>query len=134
MKIDTIDGTIRFTGGEIRPEMDRALFLDSASGKSAKERLVNDEWRQYQIEPEVGIVGGILFKDDKIERIFLTMRMPSDSSKRWSVEGELQRKAKHDEWLRMELGSPPYRYSWGNVVSDYDARACASEIIVVYDR
>jgi hypothetical protein len=134
MKIGVFDGTISFTSGEIRRHSDRARFLGSAIGKTAREQLVNEDWRHYHIEPEVGIVGTVLFKGESIDRIFLTMRIPSDDSKERTLAHERDRKAMHDRWLQQELGRPPYSYSWGNVVSEYDARDCASEIIVVYDR
>jgi hypothetical protein len=134
MKIGVFDGAISFAGGEIKPHMDRAHFLDSAIGRLARERLVNDNWFHYHINPEDGIAGTVLFRGDSIDRIFLTMRLPSDDLKEWSVEQELERKAIHDAWLRDELGQPPYAFSWGSVTSDYDARGCSSEIIVVYER
>jgi hypothetical protein len=134
MKIGAFDGAVSFASGEIKRHMDRAQFLGSAIGRSAQERLANDNWFHYHIEPEGGIAGTVLFRDDSIDRIFLTMRLPSDDTKQWSVEHELERKAKHDAWLQNELGRPPYSYSWGSVTSDYDARGCSSEIIVVYER
>ena len=134
MKIGVFDGAVSFSGGEIKRHMSRAQFLGSAIGRLAQERLVNDKWSHYHIDPEDGIAGTVLFRGESIDRIFLTMRLPSDNSKEWSIEHELERRAKHDAWLRDELGQPPYAFSWGSVTSDYDARDCSSEIIVVYER
>jgi len=62
------------------------------------------------------------------------MDTPSDRPDQWSEQVELERKRDHDVWLRRELGEAPNRYDWGRVVSDYDARSCASNIIVYYRR
>jgi len=67
-----------------------------------------------------------------MDRVFVLMSIPSDKGNEWTEQLELTRKAKHDSWLRAELGEPPYDYAWGNVTSDYDPRGCASEIIVSY--
>ncbi len=60
------------------------------------------------------------------------MRIPSDKSEEWKIEFEFERKEKHDIWLLAELGAPPYTYDWGSVTSDFDAKGCASDIIVTY--
>ena len=61
------------------------------------------------------------------------MALPKDAKREWTLASELARKTKHDDWLRNELGKPPYNYAWGNVTSVYDSKGCASEIIVVYE-
>jgi hypothetical protein len=62
------------------------------------------------------------------------MTFSNDRAREWSAELELERKAKHDQWLREELGEPPYRYDWGRVASEFDPKGLASEIIVVYEK
>src|SRR5262245_34812732 len=115
VKIGISDGTISFATGAIRRQMNRMQFLESAVGRAAHERLANESWRQYHIEPESGLAGTVLFNDELIDRIFLTVSMPSDASNERSVDLELERKAKHDDLLRTELGQPPYCYPWGSV-------------------
>ena len=39
----------------------------------------------------------------------------------------------HDEWLRPNSATPPYRYNWGHVVSDFYHQHCESDIMVVYE-
>jgi hypothetical protein len=134
MKIGIVDGTISFESGQIRRTLNRRQFLESTVGRESKERLVNQDWKHYHIEPEPGIAGTVLFKADRIDRVLLMMRIPSDSIKEWTEERELERKAAHDRWLLAELGIPPYEYAWGRVASEFDPRGLASEIIVVYDR
>ena len=133
MKIGIFDGTISFDGGDIRCKLSRKQFLESKVGRESKESLVNQDWRHYHIEPEQGIAGTVLFKAETIDRIFLTMRIPSDETKEWTEERELERKALHDRWLRTELGDPPYDYAWGRIVSEFDQKGLVSEIIVVYE-
>ncbi len=101
-------------------------------GRYSKEDQVNEEWRHYRIEPEAGIVGTLFFKGARLDRVFLLLEIPSDKGKDWTEALELERKAMHDSWLRSELGMPPYDYGWGSVTSDFDPRACVSEIIVTY--
>ena len=134
MKIGIFDGTISFERGCIRRSFDRVRFLASPIGQAAKESLVNEGWRHYEIDPEPGVVGTVLFNGDAIDRTFLAMRMGADESDEWSVEREFERKTKHERWLREELGRPPYNYAWGRVVSEFDPKGLASEIIVVYER
>jgi hypothetical protein len=134
MKIDTSTGTITFSLGNISRLLNKAQFLDSPIGRLAKKSLVNANWSHFEIDPEEGIAGTLLFDGDSIDRIFLSMRMKSEESKEWSVEYELLRKAKHEEWLQEAMGAPPYKYHWGRVVSEFDPKGLASDIIIVYDR
>ncbi|MGH8250192.1 MAG: hypothetical protein ACREVI_05770 [Steroidobacteraceae bacterium] len=132
MKIDLTDGTISFIGDEIKRNQGKGEFLGSRMGSTAKIALVNEDWTHLDVRPEDGLAGTLLFKGDKLDRVFLLMLIPSDDSDQWSEELELQRKAKHDAWLRAKLGQPPYEYAWGTVTSDYDPKGCVSEIIVSY--
>jgi hypothetical protein len=132
MKIGISDGTIWFERGSLTPKLSRMRFLESAIGRAAKESLVNDDWRHYDIDPEDGIAGTLIYKGDKLERIFLAMKMIIDKSEDWTVEAELKRKDLHDRFLREQLGDPPHHFEWGRVVSTFDPKGLASEIIVVY--
>lgn len=132
MKISVSNGSISFEGGMLQLTVDRTGFLDTPLGRIAKHDFINDDSRHYKIEPEPGIVGTIFFKGERMDRVFLLMTIPSDERNEWTERLELERKAKHDAWLRAELGEPPYEYTWGRVVSEFDGRACVSEIIVVY--
>jgi hypothetical protein len=134
MKIRPSDGTVAFSFGEISRSHDRAQFLESPIGVRSKEGLHNEPWRHYEISPEPGVAGSVLFRSDEIQKIFLMMLIPSDRTDQWTAELELERKSIHDRWLQQELGDPPWRYAWGKVVSEFDPKTVASEIIVVYDR
>jgi hypothetical protein len=132
MKIGVFDGSVRFDSGEIRRTFDRSQFLQSSLGKAATEKSSNGDWQHYRIAPEPGLAGSVLFQGERIDRIFISMRIPSDDAGLWTEELESGRKAMHDAWLRRELGAPPYDYAWGRVLSEFDAKSVASEIIVVY--
>ena len=132
MKINVTDGSISFELGTIRTTTNRSDFLQTPLGRAAKNDFANEIWRHYKIEPEPGIAGSIHFKGERIDRVFLLMTIPSDESNEWTEQHEHDRKSRHDGWLRAELGEPPYKYEWGEIVSEFDDRACVSEIIMVY--
>ena len=134
MKISSKDGTIHFAKGIVSRDLSLPQFIGSSLGRSAKETISNTDRRHYEFDPETGISATVFFQGEALDRVLLMMSMPSDSAKIWTEELELQRKAVHDNWLESELGEPPHEYGWGRVVSDYDARGCVSEIIVVYER
>lgn len=132
MKIDVVNGTISFASGEITRRVRKDAFLATQLGGTAKVGLVGNDWTHLEIRPEDGMASTLLFKGERLDRVFVMMLIPSDDLDQWSEELELQRKEKHDLWLRSELGAPPYRYPWGGVTSDYDQKGCVSEIIVTY--
>jgi hypothetical protein len=67
---------------------------------------------------------------------FLTLSMTSDENipswDSWSEFDELKKKDEHDKWLESNIGKPPYKYSWGDISSDYDPRSGSSIITVRY--
>lgn len=96
--------------------------------------MQNADWTHYDIQPEPGIAATLLYEGNRLDRVILMMDTPSDRADHWSEQIELERKRNHDDWLRRELGEAPNEYDWGHVVSEYDARSCASNIIVFYRR
>jgi hypothetical protein len=134
LKIHLDSGVIEFPGGSIGPTTSLARFLASKVGESAKNSLTNAEWKQFGVEPEPDIGATVLFDGDAIDRVLIAMKVPSDAANDWSERVEQERKFRHDAWLRSNLGDPPYEYAWGHVGSAYDAKGCASAIIIVYER
>ncbi|MDD7793074.1 hypothetical protein [Clostridium sp. 'White wine YQ'] len=51
----------------------------------------------------------------------------------WSQYEVLKIKNKNDEWLEKNIGKPPYKYSWGEISSNYDPRSGSSMISIRYD-
>lgn len=134
MKIDKSTGTISFAQGAIGPSLDKAGFLDSHIGRASRKTLANADWSHYEIDPEERWSGTVIFDGERIDRVFLSMKLGSSDPADWTVEREKDKQANHDSWLEEELGPAPYRYTWGRVVSDFDPKGLASEIIVVYGR
>ena len=50
----------------------------------------------------------------------------------WSEGEELKKKDEHDKWLERKIGKPPYKYSWGEISSNYDPRSGSSMITIRY--
>lgn len=134
VRISPEDGTIQFAAGQIDPGQQRDVFLATPLGRTATLSLQNANWTNYKVRPETGIVATLLYNGAQLDRVFMIMEIPADESEAWTEDLELQRKQVHDQWLRAELGSGPHDYSWGRIVSEFDQRDCASEIIVVYRR
>lgn len=132
MKIDVINGSVTFASGTIGPRMDRTAFLNSTVGAAAAKVIENADYIHLHFHPEPGVHASALFKEDRLQRLFVLMIMPTDDASAWTEAHELERMVVHDDWLRRELGSPPYEYAWGSVVSEYDAKGCESEIILTY--
>lgn len=132
MKIDVSNGSIAFYSGTLGPQMDRAAFLSSPIGAASKCILENAGYVHLNFHPESGVHATALFKDDRLDRLFVLMAIPSDDVNEWTEARELERLTVHDTWLRQELGKPPYDYPWGRIVSEYDAKGCESEIILLY--
>jgi hypothetical protein len=134
MKIHPTDGSIEFARGSVTRTTDKASFLASPLAGDAEVVVDNPPYVTYRISPESGIGATLCFKDQRLEYLAWGLSMPTEAEQDWSEESELKRMKIHDEWLRSELGQPPYRFSWGRVVSEYDAKSVSSAIIVVYDR
>jgi hypothetical protein len=134
VRISADNGTIQFAAGQIDPGQQRDAFLATPLGRTATLSLENANWTNYKVRPEAGVVATLLFDGARLDRVFMMMEIPADESEAWTQDLELKRKQVHDQWLKAEFGSGPYDYSWGRIVSEFDQRDCASEIIVVYCR
>ena len=134
MKINIHDGSITFANGSMSRTTQRAEFLASPLGRSAKAKEVGISRFSYDFDPEFGISATATFHGDRLDRLFLMMKLPSDAAGQWTEALETVRKARHDHWISDELGPGPHKYEWGSVNSDFDPRGCASEIILVYER
>ena len=132
MKIQIFDGSVAFAEGTIGRRMDRQAFLRSRIGESSKEVVVNEPWITYNFSPEPGVACNAIFENNRLHQLCLQLRLPSDDISGWSDEAERERLALHDEWLKAELGKPPYRYAWGQVESSLDPRDGVSDIVLQY--
>jgi hypothetical protein len=134
MRINAIDGSIEFKGGEIGPAKGRTEFLASPLGKAAIEEKIDDLRYHYAFDGEAGLRCTAFYLANRLDRVFIMKALRATSGTEWSEERETVRKAAHDRLLTENLGEPPYQYAWGSVTSDHDPRGCASEIIVAYGR
>jgi hypothetical protein len=134
VKIHVADGSIEFALGSVSRETDKSSFLASTLGQAAQAIVENGPYVTYRIDPEPGIGATLLFKDDRLENVAWALKQPDETDSGWSEDSEMRLKALHDAWLIGSLGEPPYRYPWGRIVSEYDAKAVSSAIIVVYER
>ncbi|HEY7752718.1 MAG TPA: hypothetical protein VH856_02780 [Steroidobacteraceae bacterium] len=132
MKISGFDGSLEFAAGRIEPRLGRTAFAGSPLGMTATVTHRDHGWAEYRLQPEPGVWVTVYFHDDRLVRLFVLLKIPADESDAWTEGLELERKKVHDDWLRTELGKPPYEYAWGSITSDYDPRGCVSEIIVIY--
>lgn len=134
MKISVFDGSISYASGTIRPRQNRSSFLATPLGRTGTEELVNPQgdWRHVAISPEPGFGATLIYQGERLHQVLVAMDMPADRTDIWTREFEFERKAKHDAWLRAELGKPPYRYAWGQIASEFDEKGFASEIIITY--
>lgn len=140
MIIDKTSGTVTIPGGSeiIPPELTRSDFLSSALGASASVCVENEPWCSWNLSPAV--TNGkkwylqLCFHADRLTRVGVTVADPNErqSWADWSREKEQDRKVQHDVLLTNDLGTPPYNFSWGKVLSVFDERSGGSSIIVEY--
>ncbi len=134
MHILASDGSVEFALGTVTSATDKPSFLASSLGRGAVVVVENGPFVTYRVAPESGVGATLLFKDERLENIAWAFKMPDETEDDWSEESEMQRKRIHEAWLLKELGEPPYRYRWGEVTSEYDAKGVSRAIMVVDDR
>ena len=132
MKIDASNGRLTFESGWIGPDLNRMEFLETDAGRISEFCGSNDGWVRLRFRPEDGVGAVAYFKDNRLKHIDLAFSLAADNSGEWSKEREQQRQEMHDDWLRLELGAPPYRFSWGTIMSDIDVKTGDSSIFVSY--
>jgi hypothetical protein len=134
VKIDTLSGAVSFGSGMIRGDQPRTDFLATELGSSSMEEIANaaEDWRRVRVPSENEFDAILLYQGERLRQVYIAITTPSDKHDEWTMESELRRKDFHDNWLRTELGDPPYNYAWGSVVSEFDAKGVVSEIIVTY--
>jgi hypothetical protein len=132
MKIRVDTGAVEFEKGHVGPLIDKRAFLASSIGERSEAVISNGPFETRRFFPEVGIAATASFMNDRLSGVTLMMQMPTDKDRLWTEELERKRKGIHDDWLRAELGEPPYRYDWGDISSAFDPKGCVSDIILSY--
>lgn len=123
-----------FPGITIGPHVSRQEFLQTKLGAAAKLGVVNAGWVTLIIQPEPDIYAGLVFKDDRLVKLDVSMVMPSGEVGDYDRACELRRQAYHDAWLKSELGKPPYEYLWGRVLSWFDEKSVLSDIVIFFGK
>jgi hypothetical protein len=134
MNICVSDGSVEFALGSVTSATDKPSFLASPLGRNATVIVENGPFATYRIVPESGVGATLLFNDNRLENLAWAFVMPNETEEDWSEELEIQRKKCHEEWLLEKLGKPPYRFAWGDVASEYDAKGVSSAIMLAYAR
>lgn len=134
MKIQINSGEAVFEKGSIGPWIDKSAFLASTLGTGSDIFVSNEPFMTFRFTPEPGITATASFDGERLTSITVMMRMPTDDDRLWTEELENARKRIHDDWLRAELGDPPYRYGWGSIESVFDQRSCIGDLIISYSR
>jgi hypothetical protein len=134
VKLHLDDGVVEFSQGTVGPQTTRREFLHSKLGDGAEIFVDNEPFMTWRIRPEPGVTATLTFEGQRLHTVAWLFTLGADKENDWTEALELERKRIHDDWLVSALGQPPYRYDWGVVESAYDARGCASDIIVAYAR
>lgn len=132
MHIRLTDGTVFFESGCIGQVVTRTQFLNSALGGAADVLVHNEPYVTYRFRPEKGVAAVASFVGDRLSDISWLFELPPEKERVWSQEFEQERKQVHDEWLKEQLGMPPYTYAWGRIDSSFDPKGCVSDIILTY--
>jgi len=135
--IDRATGTLSIENCPlvVGPELTRGEFLASSLGDDAQPVIEHEEWSSFQASIFIAhepFVLTLYFKGQTLAEAHLCLKTGESGWNSWSEDVETRRKALHDEYLSQWFGSPPYQYRWGEVVSVYDERSGASEIIARY--
>lgn len=124
----------------IGPQLRRDHFLASRLAETAKILVKNEPWCSYLLKPKriggVSFLVSLFFYEQTLQHVELVDAHDYNENENpwssWSQEKEINRKTKHDTWLKSVLGHPPYQYDWGDVSSLYDLRSGGSSIIIRY--
>lgn len=132
MKIRVDTGAVEFHKGAIGPMIGKPAFMASSIGTGSELLVSNGPFETRRFFPESGIAATASFVNDRLTTVTVMIQMPTDNDRLWTEDLEMTRKSIHDDWLRAELGEPPYRYYWGDISSVFDQKGCLSDIIFSY--
>ena len=137
MRIDPETGRIEVGEGGlvIHSEMNRGEFLNSPTGASARLVVENDQYATYSFTFKIdsSLFGlSIIFESQRLDSVQLEKLTLGKTWGNWSKARELERKDEHDQLLVSFLGKPPYRFAWGEIVSECDPRSGSANINIRY--
>lgn len=122
----------------ISPKLSKKEFKSSDLYNDVISHDIVNEYPSYLIKPQ--IIADNLFtirvlfnKEGNVFIINLDMTDGVISNwNNWSKRNNNKKKKDHDIWLKSQLGNPPYKYDWGEILSKYEAKSGASVIIIRY--
>lgn len=137
MKINPTTGELQIgrPGSSVGSNLTKADFLASVEGQTARLSVAGLDFATYAIsvKDDLGeFLLRLVFKGQKLDTVSVTKGDSTCNWSDWSEENEMRTKAEHDRLLATILGAPPYRFPWGEIVSDYDPRGGASTISIRY--
>lgn len=122
-----IDGTLR-----------KAKFLQTPAFSSAAVFLRSEPWCSYVLAPiplgETDLMVTLHFYGEQLVRLEISHGAArfGRSWADWSREGELARKAFHEQWLADKVGVNLGPYAWGEISSQYDGNGGCSYLQVSF--
>jgi hypothetical protein len=134
VRVHTSDGTVEFERGSVSSATEKTAFLASPLGRGAAVVVENAPYATYRIAPEAGVGATLQFNGEQLQNLSCAFAMPGEDEGDWSEELEMRRKKTHEEWLLREFGNPPYRFDWGEIDCEFDAKGVSSAIIVTYGK
>jgi hypothetical protein len=137
VNIDAASGTLRIIscGWSFAPGLRLAEFQASEAGKSAQQISKISNHYQIRVNDEGWLCGLVLmFGAESIQGILLGFSETEMTWADWKKDKEERRKKVHDNFLRAQLGPPPYLYPWGRVVSALDPHDSTARIVIHYGR
>jgi len=130
MLIDKKTGALSLAGNVYPPGMTFAQFDLSPVGASAKPMVNNPPWKSYWHRFIDNTSGIWTFKNDCLVHVSLAVLQAKGSNS--FLNNESERKNVHDQVLAEMLGSPPYSYEWGEVLSLLEPRSQEASIDLRY--
>ena len=136
--IDPATGEIDLGAGlRVGAGFDEQAFLASPLGAKAEAQPAAKPWANYRVRYHArgGRLFSVVLRFDAGKLAMVQLVEIEDEGggwDSWSEQKEIEKKARHDEWLDALLGPPPYRYSWGEITSEFDPRGGFSSIVVRY--
>lgn len=113
----------------IGPWLSHRQFLSSPLYKRATSLIHNEGWHSYRIEPT--IINQHKFYI-RLQFLHSTLKWIDFVAGGGVDIDESEQQRIHDRLLEGWLGTGPYEYEWGDVVSSYDPRSDSSSVIVSY--
>jgi hypothetical protein len=139
MTITEESGTIflREIGASITSTLTRAEFIRTPAFADAAVLVKNEPWCSYFL-PEIPLGDtslslSIYFHGERLESLnFVHEAERFGVVYKNTLEQEIAREAFHARWLTETMGTPPGRYSWGEIWSGCHPKDGYSSIVIRY--